>query len=69
MGREPIGVDRAERLTGQDPHAATRPGLPIRVAAVNDYELVLSGLAMMLSRFPGQLLVCEAVLAGEPVAA
>src|SRR3954470_17265932 len=58
MGTELVGVERAEQVTGQDPHAAPRPGLPIRVAAVNDYGVVVAGLAAMLSRFPGRLHVC-----------
>ena len=41
--------------------------MPIRVAAVNDYEVVVKGLAAMLAEFPDRLHVCEAVLEGEPV--
>jgi DNA-binding NarL/FixJ family response regulator len=67
MTDDPVGVQRAEVVTGQDPHAATGPGLPIRVAAINDYEVVVEGLAGMLGRYPDRLHVCEAVLQGEPV--
>jgi DNA-binding NarL/FixJ family response regulator len=40
---------------------------PIAVAAVNDYELIVSGLAAMLARYPDQLRVVERFLIGEPV--
>ena len=64
-------MERAEVVTGQDadvpPPEATAPGMPIRVAAVNDYEVVVKGLAAMLAEFPDRLHVCEAVLEGEPV--
>jgi DNA-binding NarL/FixJ family response regulator len=39
----------------------------VRVAAVNDYELVVAGLARLLSQFPDQLDVCDAVIIGEPI--
>jgi len=68
---DPVGVERAEVVTGQDarvpPPEATAPGMPIRVAAVNDFEVVVKGLAGMLAEFPDRLHVCEAVLEGEPV--
>jgi DNA-binding NarL/FixJ family response regulator len=64
---DPVGVHRAEAITGQDPEAATGPGLPIRVAAIDDYEVIVAGLAAMLGQFPDRLHVCEAVLQGEPV--
>jgi DNA-binding NarL/FixJ family response regulator len=68
---EPVGVERAKVVTGHDPDEPpappAAPGLPIRVAAVDDYEVVVEGLAAMLSRFPDRLHVCEAVLQGEPV--
>ena len=71
MTRDPVGVERAEVVTGQDadvpPPEASAPGMPIRVAAVNDYEVVVKGLAAMLAEFPDRLHVCEAVLEGEPV--
>ncbi len=41
----------------------------VRVAAVNDYELVVAGLAALLSRFPDRLLVVDAIIIGEEVAA
>jgi NarL family two-component system response regulator LiaR len=41
---------------------------PLRVAAVNDYELVVAGLAAMLSRHPDRIEVAEAIVVGEPLA-
>ena len=71
MTLDPVGVERAEVVTGQDadvaPPEASAPGMPIRVATVNDYEVVVKGLAAMLAEFPDRLHVCEAVLEGEPV--
>jgi DNA-binding NarL/FixJ family response regulator len=43
------------------------PTLPVRVAAVNDYELIVIGLADMLSRYPDRLVVCDRLLVGEPI--
>lgn len=43
-------------------------GEPIRVAVANDYELVIAGLAAMLQPFSDQVVVCDAVLVGEPIA-
>jgi DNA-binding NarL/FixJ family response regulator len=34
---------------------------------VNDYELVVAGLATLLGRFPGRFEVAEALIAGEPI--
>jgi NarL family two-component system response regulator LiaR len=66
-----LGVERAKVITGLDPdeQPATPLALarPIRVAAVNDYEVVVEGLAAMLARFPGRLDVCDAVSRGQPV--
>lgn len=42
---------------------------PIRVATVNDYELVVAGLATLLGRFPGRFEVADALIAGEPIEA
>ena len=39
----------------------------VRVAAVNDYELVTMGLAALLARFPDRLVCVEAVLIGQPL--
>jgi DNA-binding NarL/FixJ family response regulator len=39
----------------------------VRVAAVNDYELVVDGLAALLGRFPDRLEVVDRILVGEPV--
>lgn len=41
--------------------------LPVRVAAANDYEIVVAGLATMLCAFPDRLVVCDRVLVGEPI--
>jgi DNA-binding NarL/FixJ family response regulator len=43
--------------------------MPVRIAVVNDYELVVAGLEHLLSGFPDRLLVCEAIIVGEPVTA
>ena len=40
---------------------------PVRVAAVNDYELVVLGLARMLEQFPDRVEVVETLVIGEPV--
>jgi DNA-binding NarL/FixJ family response regulator len=40
---------------------------PARVAVVNDYELVVAGLAALLGKFPEQLTVVEALLIGDPI--
>jgi DNA-binding NarL/FixJ family response regulator len=40
---------------------------PVRVAAVNDYEIVVAGLAHMLQQFPDRIEVVEALVIGEPV--
>ena len=39
----------------------------VRVAAVNDYELIVVGLARLLSQFPDQLEVCDRVVVGDPI--
>ena len=39
----------------------------VRVAAVNDYELVVAGLARMLEQFPDRVEVVETLVIGEPV--
>lgn len=39
----------------------------MRVAVVNDYELVVAGLEALLSGFTDRLTVVEAILVGEPV--
>ena len=38
-----------------------------RVAVVNDYEIVVAGLAALLNQFPDDLEVVEQLLVGEPV--
>ncbi|MCU1426270.1 MAG: response regulator transcription factor [Actinomycetia bacterium] len=39
----------------------------VRVAAVNDYDLIVAGVAQLLSRFPDWLSVCDRVVIGEPI--
>lgn len=39
----------------------------VRVAAVNDYEIVVEGLGALLSRYPDRLDVRELIVMGEPV--
>jgi DNA-binding NarL/FixJ family response regulator len=41
--------------------------LPIRVAAVNDYELIVEGVAGLLRRYPDRLLVCDRIVIGDPI--
>ena len=41
--------------------------LPVRVAAVNDYQLVVEGVASLLRRYPDRLYVCDRILVGEPI--
>ncbi len=43
------------------------PTQPISVAAVNDYELIVDGIATMLGRFPGKTEVAERIIIGEPI--
>jgi DNA-binding NarL/FixJ family response regulator len=40
---------------------------PIRVAAVNDYELVVAGVAALLGRHPERFTVVDALIVGEPI--
>src|SRR5688572_17666600 len=41
--------------------------LPVRVAAVNDYELIVAGVANLLSQFPDRLRVVERIVMGESI--
>ena len=41
--------------------------MPVRVAAVNDYQLVVEGVASLLRRYPDRLHVCDAIVIGEPI--
>jgi DNA-binding NarL/FixJ family response regulator len=43
--------------------------LPVSVAVVNDYELIVAGVAQMLSSFPDQLLVRERIVMGDAIGA
>lgn len=51
------------------PTSATRwdTGHRVRVAAVNDYELIVSGVAQMLSAYDGRLMVCDKIIVGEAI--
>jgi DNA-binding NarL/FixJ family response regulator len=40
----------------------------IRVATVNDYDLVVAGVAALLGRFPERFTVVDALIVGEPIA-
>jgi DNA-binding NarL/FixJ family response regulator len=40
---------------------------PVRVAAVNDYDIVVDGVAALLRRYPERLVVCDRILVGEPL--
>lgn len=42
---------------------------PVSVAAVNDFELVVEGLAAMLGRFEDRVVVRDAIVVGEPLTA
>jgi DNA-binding NarL/FixJ family response regulator len=39
----------------------------VRVAAVNDYELIVAGLADLLAKYEDRIIVCERILVGQPV--
>lgn len=41
--------------------------LPLRVAAANDYELIVAGVATMLGAFPEHLMVCDRIVMGDPI--
>lgn len=53
-------------LTAPD---SSRPSSPstVRVAAANDYDLIVAGVAALLAEFPDDIEVCDALLVGEPV--
>ena len=40
---------------------------PVTVAVVNDYELVVAGVAALLGQFPDMLTVVEKVIMGQPI--
>lgn len=46
---------------------ASTPSHPVRTAAANDYDLIVAGVASLLSQFPDRLHVCERILVGEPI--
>ena len=39
----------------------------MRVAVVNDYELIVDGMASLLGRFPDRILVVDRIIVGEPL--
>jgi DNA-binding NarL/FixJ family response regulator len=41
--------------------------LPIRVAAVDDYQLIVDGVASLLRRYPDRLQVCDRIVVGDPI--
>jgi NarL family two-component system response regulator LiaR len=41
--------------------------LPIRVAAVDDYQLIVEGVASLLRRYPDRLHVCDRIVVGDPI--
>src|SRR3954447_2450024 len=43
------------------------PDRPVRVAAVNDYELIVAGLERLLRGFPDRIVVAERIVEGETV--
>ncbi len=44
----------------------TTPNTPIRVALVNDYQIIVEGLRTMLAPFPDRIVVVEAVAGDTP---
>jgi DNA-binding NarL/FixJ family response regulator len=40
---------------------------PVRVAVVNDYELIVAGLERLLRRFPDKIVVCDRIVADESI--
>lgn len=46
---------------------AAELSLPVRVAAANDYELIVAGLFNLLDGFPDHIEVCDRILVGEPI--
>lgn len=42
-------------------------GIPVGIAAVNDYEMVVAGLAALLECYPDRVEVRDAIVAGEPI--
>lgn len=47
--------------------AAASTERPVRVAAANDYDLIVAGVANLLGQFPDRLEVRERVLVGDPI--
>lgn len=43
------------------------PSRPVRVAAANDYDVIVAGLASMLGAFPDEVEVRDRILVGEPI--
>src|SRR5689334_18927849 len=55
---------RSNRLRVED---RVVPAPRARIAVVNDYEIVVAGLAALLEQFPDQLDVVEQLIVGEPL--
>jgi DNA-binding NarL/FixJ family response regulator len=50
------------------PDSSALPGgRAVRVAAANDYDLIVAGVAALLADFSDEIEVCDALLVGEPV--
>jgi DNA-binding NarL/FixJ family response regulator len=41
--------------------------LPVRVAAVDDYQLIVEGVASLLRRYSDRLQVCDRIVVGDPI--
>lgn len=54
-------------MTPERPERVADLSLPVSVAAVNDYELIIDGIAGMLSRFPEEMEVAERIVIGEEI--
>ena len=56
-------------IRGADPAGRTGAWLvdECESRAVNDYELIVAGVARLLSQFPQQLDVCERIIIGDPI--
>jgi NarL family two-component system response regulator LiaR len=59
------GIGFSAPATG-DEHGV-HPDGRVRVAAVNDYEIIVAGLAELLEKFPDRLVVCERIVMGEKI--
>ena len=60
-------IDVRQQTPGPSDSTSSDVELPISVAVVNDYEIVVAGVAGMLARFPDRIDVCEQIVIGEPI--